>query len=136
MKHLSPTAAATFRKAIAGVTSWTDGAKKIGEDGSPIMPLVVEAIEQSPHGRMFSLAHYYEQNGDLMRDPEVTFYVSHNSSRIYPFSILNDGIGMYEEPAWWADGVVHCDNPKKQADIAAFCETWMANLHDQHEELR
>src|SRR5690349_5579060 len=40
------------------------------------MPLVVEAIGPGPRGLpMVSVAHYYEQNGDLMKDPDMVFEV-------------------------------------------------------------
>ncbi len=38
------------------------------------MPLSIEAIGTSADGnRLISLCHYGEQNGDLMRDPEMVF---------------------------------------------------------------
>lgn len=38
------------------------------------MPLSIEDIGHSPDGfRQNSLCHYGEQNGDLMRDPEMVF---------------------------------------------------------------
>jgi hypothetical protein len=38
------------------------------------LPLTVEEIEASAEGRrQISLVHYGEQNGDLMRDPEMVF---------------------------------------------------------------
>src|SRR5262249_36593835 len=40
------------------------------------MPLVVEAIGPGPRGLpMVSVAHYYTQEGDAMRDPEMVFEV-------------------------------------------------------------
>src|SRR4051812_3886346 len=40
------------------------------------MPLVVEAAGTGPRGgTLVSVAHYYEQNGDLMADPEVLFEI-------------------------------------------------------------
>ena len=41
------------------------------------MVLVIEAIEPGPLGLPgLSVAHYGEQNGDLMRDPEMWFELS------------------------------------------------------------
>ena len=37
-------------------------------ENDPYLPLVIEAW-----GGCVSVAHYYEQNGDLMRDPEIVF---------------------------------------------------------------
>jgi hypothetical protein len=44
-------------------------------DNAPYMELVIEAMDESgPMGLpAISVAHYGEQNGDLMRDPEMCF---------------------------------------------------------------
>ncbi len=43
-------------------------------ENAPYMVLVVEAIGTGPMGLpALSVAHYGEQNGDLMRDPEMCF---------------------------------------------------------------
>ena len=44
-------------------------------DNAPYMELVIEAMDESgPMGLpALSVAHYGEQNGDLMRDPEMCF---------------------------------------------------------------
>ena len=53
------------------------------------MPLSVEHIGQSAEGnRLIAICHYGEQNGDLMRDPEMVFetlrlpYSGHGSASI------------------------------------------------------
>ncbi len=46
-------------------------------ENPPYMTLVIEAIEPGPLGLPgLSVAHYGEQNGDLMRDPEMCFELS------------------------------------------------------------
>ena len=44
-------------------------------ENPPYMALVIEDIQElGPHGfPVISVAHYGEQNGDLMRDPEMCF---------------------------------------------------------------
>ena len=59
------------------------------------MPLVIEWIYCSDYkGRpIFSLAHYGEQNGDLMRDPEMTIAVDFEAGTIEPMTWRNDYLG-------------------------------------------
>ena len=45
--------------------------KKVDNSGGAFMPVSVEFIGKCRLGDLFSVAHYYEQNGDLMRDPEM-----------------------------------------------------------------
>ena len=40
------------------------------------MPVVVELVgDIKGYGKVISIAHYGEQNGDLMADPEMTFTI-------------------------------------------------------------
>ena len=46
-------------------------------DNPPYMRLVVEYIGPGPRGLpAIAVAHYYEQNGDAKRDPEMVFEVN------------------------------------------------------------
>jgi Domain of unknown function (DUF6908) len=45
---------------------------------------------------MVSVAHYYEQNGDLMRDPELTCEISPDGT-FYPVNFTQDNVGAYHE---------------------------------------
>ncbi len=67
---------------------------------SGFMPLSVEDIGQSGDGnRLISICHYGEQNGDLMRDPEMVFEVHAwpDSSTAEPLSFRNDYMGLLQE---------------------------------------
>jgi hypothetical protein len=60
------------------------------------MRLVIEHIGIGPHGgELVSVAHYGEQNGDPMRDPEIVFEVADCSW--HPVSIQQDYVGSYRE---------------------------------------
>src|SRR5574337_350632 len=54
----------------------------------PFLPLVIERL-----GSLISIAHYGEQNGDLMRDPEVCF----RFGSWEPLSFQQDYIGYFAE---------------------------------------
>ena len=56
------------------------------------MPLVIEWIYCNDYkGRpIFSIAHYGEQNGDLMRDPEMTIAIDFEASTVEPMTWRND----------------------------------------------
>lgn len=55
------------------------------------MPLSLEYLYDAMGGRVYSLMHYYTQNGDLMRDPDMTFVVSHDEQKIIPLTYQQDG---------------------------------------------
>ena len=81
--------------------------------------LVVEAIG----GEEYSIAHYYDQNGDSMRDPEITFTIDRENKSIHPASFLQDGIGVYYETADASPAMVR--------DLKGFMVQWFTNIKNQ-----
>lgn len=94
------------------------------------MRLVIEAIGPGPRGLpAVSVAHYYEQNGDAMRDPEMTFEVAADG-RWLPVHFENSGVGVYQEAVFTDGGKVMC-RPRLIKELAAFAKMWDRNLKDQ-----
>lgn len=94
------------------------------------MPLVIEHIGIGPRGaELVSVAHYSQQNGDPMRDPEVVFEVVADSW--YPISIQQDFVGSAQEAVFTGeDGKVYV-RPALIKDIQAFTRIWDKNLAHQ-----
>jgi len=128
MKALSKATTTIFRALIARLGSGTH--VQIGEKGSAIMPVVVEKIGL---GR-YSIAHYYEQNGDLMADPEVCFWVpragqrGHDRGDVYPISYKQAGLGIDRELVIFEDGAPVRECRRLQHDCANFCSDWFRNI--------
>jgi hypothetical protein len=106
-------------------------------DNEPYMPLVVERIEGTP---LISQCHYGEQNGDLMRDPEVVFLISETtdgegqSSRTVmeakPVYYRNDYLGHEEATIEGHFGDVPV-KPRSQNSLDSFCQDWWRNIAEQ-----
>ncbi len=102
-------------------------------DNLPYMPLCIEAIDESgPMGLPgVSVAHYGEQNGDLMRDPEMCFELGlAGGAHLNPFYWRNDYTGTEQ----WSrtivrDHYVHLLELHKQHQ--RFAELWDKNLRLQ-----
>jgi hypothetical protein len=99
------------------------------------MPLSVEEIGSSEDGhRLVSLCHYGEQNGDLMRDPDIVF-LFHNlpdGAAAEPVSFRNDYLGISQEVYRYdeAGRRTHVVPSLKQ-DLKEFAQSWFANLRVQ-----
>jgi hypothetical protein len=91
------------------------------------MRLVIEHIGAGPRGgELVSVAHYGEQNGDPMRDPEIVFEVMAGTWN--PVSIQQDYMGSFREAVFVGeDGKVSL-RPALVRDIAAFARVWDHNL--------
>jgi hypothetical protein len=94
------------------------------------MRLVIEHVGTGPRGgELISVAHYGEQNGDAMRDPEIVFEVA--AGQWQPVSIQQDYVGVYREAVFVGeDGKVYV-RPAEVRDIQAFSRIWDRNLKHQ-----
>ncbi len=80
--------------------------------------------------RLYSVSHQYEQNGDVMMDPEVHFYVA-PSGEVFPCMYRLDGTGCRVESLWVENGKV-VFKPRAQRDVASFVNsTWFPNIRRQ-----
>jgi len=97
------------------------------------MPVCVDAVGTTPQGALIvSVAHYYEQNGDLMADPEVTFVVTRDDY-VFPISFRQDSLGIDRQYGRWEGAKVYW-NLRMQNDLAGFCNQWMQNIKEQQYE--
>lgn len=99
------------------------------------MPLSVEEIESSEDGhRLVSLCHYGEQNGDLMRDPDLVFLFHHlpDGAMAEPVSYRNDYLAISREVYRYDEAGTHTHVfPPLKQELNEFAQTWFATLRDQ-----
>lgn len=108
------------------------------------MPLSMERLEENiltPDGvaTTYSLCHYYELNGDLMRDPEMVFIIVDNRNdekdieaiHIYPQLYQLDSLGLYEESIRIEDGQIKSFIKTWQSGHCAFANQWLRNIQMQ-----
>ena len=95
------------------------------------MPVVVELVgDIKGYGKVISIAHYGEQNGDLMADPEMTFTIV--DGKYFPISFRNDYVGLYQEVfSYNEDGSTEAVNIKLQSDLTDFANEWMNSIQEQ-----
>lgn len=130
MRAVSKSAGAVLDLLTEGLDKPGDS-RKIDNASPSFMAVSVERISDRPP--QFSVAHYYEQNGDLMRDPEMVFWHAPDGSW-YPTYFLQDNVGVEQTSVKFDDiGNVEGYYPKMQADHASFAGTWMRNIKSQQE---
>ena len=121
-----------FATVLAGLLG-TDTAIRLTVPG--FMPLSVEDIGQSGDGnRLISICHYGEQNGDLMRDPDMVFEIHAwaDAPAAEPLSFHNDYMGLFQEVyRYGADGKKTHVNVRLKQELTSFARTWFKNLKDQ-----
>jgi len=132
------------QKAAAIMDKLTDGLVKPGDNATfdyhnytehwdgGIMAAHVEHIGYFEGARgypLFSVAHYYKQNGDMMRDPDMVF-MKHDNGGFYPTSFEQSNMGLYQESLYYKDGCMMLA-PRMQRDHKDFANQWMINIKQQ-----
>ena len=84
---------------------------KIDNTDGAYMPVHIEIIDRTEDYDHISLAHYGQQNGDAMRDPEMILGMEQYSVR------------------WTEEGVLL--NRRLQADHTTFANRWLRNIATQ-----
>lgn len=139
MRAINQKAEQIFKILIEGLKDPCDHRKL--ENNSAYMAVSVECIDiTADNQRVFSVAHYYEQNGDLCSDPEMNFlggirdFDPDTGDAVYgyyPLTFEMSGSGISRNAAKWEKGKIVGFNPKMQKDHAVFAGTWMNNIKQQ-----
>ena len=99
------------------------------------MPLSIEEIGADSEGRrLIAVMHTGQQNGDLMRDPELVFAIQDwkGSPVAEPISFRNDYLGiLHEVYRYDGDGKRTHVVPELKRDLRHFTHAWFENLRDQ-----
>ncbi|MCZ6582866.1 MAG: hypothetical protein O6761_06820 [Thaumarchaeota archaeon] len=77
-----------------GIDVTKDGNYKL--KSGPFMDLTVEIWKRSDGNIAVSMCHYGKQNGDLMKDPDILFYIKPDNTIKY-LEYQNDYAGYYSE---------------------------------------
>ncbi len=98
----------------------------------PYMPLVLEYIGHHDILKkpQISMVHYGEQNGDLMRDPEMIFMVDFEKKTAEAVSYRNDYAGYFEEVFVLTKNQVYYSSSQRISQNQ-FALTWFENLKAQ-----
>lgn len=133
MKKLSLKAAQVFNTLIEKMEG-KDYLKLDNSDGA-FMPLSIERLSQklsfgSIDVDIYSLSHYFKQNGDLIPDPDMTFAVSKTDGySIWPFSYQDQF--AFQESIFQDHSGVWKINVKAQHDQVVFAGMWLQNIKNQ-----
>lgn len=131
MESLNKTATKTFLKMLSmmtpGVPSLTIN-HAAGSFMAVHLELISDGVTLITNGSIYSLAHYYLQNGDLVPDPDMTFFVSVNREVIIPLS-YRDSFGTRE--AIYKNNGQWYINKATAADHRSFASLWLRNIKFQ-----
>ena len=124
LKVLSRAAAAVLDELVADLD--VGDSRKV-DRGTGFMAVHVECLHRSGLGLLYSIAHYFESQGDLVPDPDCVFVRA--ATGWSPVSFQNS-IAYRVAVHFHEDGTIEVDE-KEQADLVSFCNLWMRNIQEQ-----
>lgn len=133
MRKINKEAASIFNKLVKLMNG--ENHARIDNTNGVFMPVHIERLQTNVNiaGRevdIYSVSHYYEQNGDLVPDPDMTFAVSRiDPMYIWPMSFQN--ALMYREGIFFSNDSKWAIRPSEQKDQAVFAGQWMKNIKEQ-----
>jgi hypothetical protein len=132
MKSINKTSAAIFQRLIALMGE--EGHLKLDNAKGAYMYLAFEKLYSTDFvGRsatVYSMAHYYVLEGDLVPDPDMTFIaLNEQPELVYPMTFQN--ALTYTEALYQDDNKVWKIKTSSQADLASFANTWLKNIKYQ-----
>lgn len=103
------------------------GCRKFGDASSLIMAVCARRIAE----RHYSIAQYYEQNGELKKVPEMTFFKC-PAGRVYACTFQQSNLARYRVGLEIStEGVILARNLHEQADQTGFANLWMKHIAEQ-----
>jgi hypothetical protein len=128
---LNKTATAIFLHIVKQCEAAEENALKI-QNNDAFMPLHVELLYTANDGKIFSFSHYYEQNGDLVPDPDMTFLqYAKNPELIIPCTFQNSY--TYQEVCSLEGGKWMVKSKRDLKSLVSFSNMWMKNIKEQQE---
>ncbi|MCH8853957.1 MAG: hypothetical protein IID41_15095 [Planctomycetes bacterium] len=136
MKSLNKSATKTFRAIIERLNG--SDACTIDNGGS-FMALHVDRLQAVEAGTIYSLAHYFKQNGDMCCDPDMTFLASNTGTAmgrpeldgVYALTFQQAIPPIYQDAVEWDGPKIQGVRLKMQADHTRFANTWLRNIREQ-----
>ena len=95
------------------------------------MPVIVEKVGHLPgYGEIISIAHYGQQNGDPMADPDMEFVIV--GGDYYPISYRNDYLRQQQNVFQLdPEGKPEKINKILQDHLTSFANHWLRNIENQ-----
>lgn len=131
MKKLNQNATRVLLHLIQGLEEGQ--ARKLDEGGRAIMAVHVDVLRVFGRKKLVVVAHRFEQNGDLVPDPDMEILVDDQGNGVveaFPTAI-DQALGYRRAVDLEADLSIEKYRPNWQADMVQFANMWMMNIRAQ-----
>lgn len=116
-------------RVLDGIWSATAG-KEVDLDRPGYLHFHAERLS----GCVLAISHTFEQNGDLMKDPEIVFFRA-AESHWHALDCTQHPLGLYTECATLNEGKIETFRPRSMRSVTGLANLWMKNLRHQFPEV-
>ena len=88
-----------------------------------------EQLAAEMNDDIFSMAHTYVQNGNLMWDPRIDFKIDYENKKAVPVSFENSGLGVYEK---FDVGNPTPETMKRVNDLIEHTDQWLGTIESEN----
>jgi len=103
-------------------------AKKVDNTGGAFMPVHVECVGRNEHGVVFSVAHYFEAQGDLVSDPEMELL--HDKTGAWLPMSITMALGSKRSLVFGENCTVLVNEREYRSQLR-FLSVWVRNIKQQ-----
>ena len=89
--------------------------------GDHMMPLSIELIDDD----RIAISHYFEQNGDMMADPDMEFMFDNEKEELSARTFQQDNMNYYRDVSMDGDIVL---DPELEEELNVFANQWLHNI--------
>jgi hypothetical protein len=124
LKTLNKAATSVLNQLVSGVE--VGESKTIENSGGAFMAVVVDHLDEN----LYSVGHYFEQEGDRMSDPDITFFRQEDGSWL-PVNCTQSPVGLYTEAVLFENGKISGYHVRNLSELVSFSNLWMKNISHQ-----
>ena len=92
--------------------------------GEGFMPLSIEKVGEN----RIAISHYYEQNGNLMADPDMVMVFDNENKTLSPRTYQQDSLSIYQTNE---NDMGEITNSRLEKELLSFTAQWFKNISEQ-----
>ena len=128
MKQLNEKSTDTLNQMVGMMDGWC---VKIDHYCGEYMPVFISTTYEDDRSTIFTVGHYYSEEGDIIADPEMQFLKDKGTGSYFPFYYRQDSLEIENYSVKIDDGLITNVNKSLQSEHSEFANQWLKNIKMQ-----
>ncbi len=128
MKQLNGDSTNILNQMVGMMSGWCI---KIDNTSGELMPVFISLTYEDDRSKIFTVGHYYSEEGDIIAEPEMQFLFDEGTQSFYPIYYRQDSLEIENYSVRIDDGLILGVNKSMQAEHTEFANSWLTNIKQQ-----